>query len=263
MNDVEFVQVTIEGDDIKMAPKKKDKQLSLDDFTKHIFNLYVGLRVPGFEQRIPVIIEDHIKYTFLKSLYDIEGLSQNAASTRIKNMGVRDEFINPLKECSYDDVRRSPQVSKYLILEKKRGSPYILISLQDAIIYMSHAKSVQKAKIIKKALEELDLRLKIIEQLKSYFILEFEYFDTEFYSYCYKLGPEKVYVQYEKLWGSSQWKRMRRMRYFYDKFVLGMNLPALDKLTFHHPDYTFEKHWHHIASSGYWTLNHKQGPDKK
>lgn len=263
MNDVEFVQVTIEGGDTKLAPKKQGRQLNLDDFTKHIFNLYVGLSVPGFEQRIPVIIEDHIKYTFLKALYDIEGLSHNAASTRIKNMGIRGEFINPLKECSYDDVRRSPQVSKYWTFEKKRGRPYILISLQDAIIYMSHAKSVKKAKIIKKALEELDLRLKVIDKLKSYFILEFKYFDTEFYSYCYKLGPETVYAQYEKLWGTPQWKRMRRMRYFYDKFVLGMNLPALGKLTFHHPGYTFEKHWHHIASSGYWTFNHKKGPDKK
>jgi len=263
MNDIEFVQVTIEGDDIKMAPKKQGKQLSLDDFTNHVFNLYVGLRVPGFEQRIPVIIEDHIKYTFLKSLYDIEGLSHNAASARIKKMGIRNEFINPLKECSYDDVRRSPQVSKYWILEKKRGSPYILISLQDAIIYMSHAKSVKKAMIIKRALEELDLRLKIIDKLKSYFILELQYFDTEFYGYCYKLGPEKAYAQYERLWGTPQWKRMRRMRYFYDKIVLGMNLPALDKLTFHHPGYKYEKHWHHIASSGYWTLDHKHGPDKK
>ncbi len=54
----------------------------------------------------------------------MEGIGHNAASTRIKNMGLRDEFINPLEECSYDDIRHSPQISKYWIFEKKRGRPY-------------------------------------------------------------------------------------------------------------------------------------------
>lgn len=251
---VEFVQVEQAGhtDVVRIEPK----QSRITDFCIELIELFDEIYI--YDSRIPIYIIDNNRYLLIRDLYQFEKIGRSAASTRLDNMRENNELIYPLKNMSYKQFQLS--FSGSIKLNHSKGFKEVnLIRVEDGITYLSHAKKTNKYQIIKTLVQKIIWYVNDREKIKRFLWRELELFDREIY---HKIRKHEYG---DKVWNSNTWRRMRRIRYLYDR-LSGEKLPGISKLALNHhvKAYTDEVFKKMATQNIRWMLKvkHKKGANK-
>ena len=230
----EFVQV-VTPFGIDLRPIKK-YQMRIDSFLNTLIGDYLE------DLNIPIFVRKGIKYIAKKDLDIRLEINKTTSGNRHKFLKENGFYSYPIENVSrkeYGARKKSPLQMDFT----SYGRALILLSVDDAIIFIAHGQSTnEKLETIKKLLKELSKYKNLSKQERKLRLKDcwrnILHLDEIAYEFIITSNCKK-WDAYEKLWDTEIWSsgKIELYRYLHLK---GIKLLNYNDCRLHHEEYDFK-----------------------